>query len=121
MTGILKVRETAGKLFFMPDQTVSTEDLKLPLREYYSRSQIWFLDNKADKLSLEKILSLIKFVGSRGDELDKEVKKGWSTALKLKGEFDLKRILTRKEIAILFDTYLQPFSVAVDLEGNVKR
>jgi hypothetical protein len=121
VTGILKAVETNGKLYFNPEKTVSTEDLKLPFREYYSRSQIWFLDNKAEKLTLENALNLIKFVGSRGGELDKEVQKSWNKSLKLKGAFDLKRVLTRKEIAVLFDTYLQPFSVAVDLEGNIKR
>ncbi|HEX8377175.1 MAG TPA: FAD-dependent oxidoreductase [Pedobacter sp.] len=121
VTGILKVSEVNGRLYFNPDKTISTEDLKVPFREYYSRSQIWFLDNKAEKLNLETTLSLIKFVGSRADELDKEVNKSWNKSLKLKGDFDLKRVLTRREIAILFDAYLQPFSVAVDLEGNIKR
>ena len=120
-TGILEATETNGKLYFNPEKTVSTEDLKLPLREYYSRSQIWFLDNKAEKLTLENTLSLIKFIGSRGEELNKEVKKSWNTSLRFKGIFDLKRVLTRKEIAILFDSYVQPFSIAVDTEGNIKR
>jgi hypothetical protein len=121
VTGILKASEVNGRLYFNPDKTISTEDLKVPFREYYSRSQIWFLDNKAEKLNLETTLSLIKFVGSRAGELDKEVNKSWNKSLKLKGDFDLKRVLTRREIAILFDAYLQPFSVAVDLEGNIKR
>jgi hypothetical protein len=120
-TGILKATEANGKLYFNPEKTVSTEDLKLPLGEYYSRSQIWFLDNKLEKLTLENTLSLIKFIGSRGEELNKEVKKSWNASLRLKGDFDLKRVLSRKEIAILFDSYLQPFSVAVDMDGNIKR
>ena len=121
VTGILKAKEENGKLFFMPEASVSTEELKQPFRELYSRSQIWFLDNKAEKLTLEDALSLIKFVGSRGGELNKEAEKAWKSSLKLKGNFDLKKLITRRELAVLFDVYLKPYTVAVDLEGNIKR
>ena len=120
VTGILKAREREGKLLFQPDSSVSTEELKQPLRELYSRSQIWFLDNKSDKISLETALSLIKFVGSRGDELNREVEKAWSSSLKLDGKYDLKRPVTRRMMAVLLDTYLEPYTVAVDLDGNVR-
>ncbi|MEJ6981080.1 FAD-dependent oxidoreductase [Pedobacter sp. P351] len=120
VTGILKGKEENGKLLFMPQAPVSTEELKQPLRELYSRSQIWFLDNKTDKLTLNDALSLIKFVGSRGEELNKEAEKGWKTSLRMNGSFDLKRVISRRELAILFDAYLQPYSVAVDLDGNIK-
>lgn len=120
VTGILKGKEENGKLLFMPEAPVSTEELKQPLRELYSRSQIWFLDNKTDKLTLNDALSLIKFVGSRGEELNKEIEKGWKKSLRLNGSFDLNRIISRRELAILFDAYLQPYSVAVDLDGNIK-
>ena len=121
VTGILKAKEENGKLFFMPEASVSTEELKQPFRELYSRSQIWFLDNKAEKLTLEDALSLIKFVGSRGGELNKEAEKAWKSSLKLKGNFDLKKLINRRELAVLFDAYLKPYTVAVDLEGNIKR
>jgi hypothetical protein len=120
VTGILKAKDQSGKLLFMPDSSVSTEELKQPLRELYSRSQIWFLDNKADKLTLEDALSLIKFVGSRGEELNKEAEKAWKSSLKLKGNFDLKKIISRRELAVLFDVYLQPYTVSVDLDGKIK-
>ena len=121
VTGIIKGKEKGDQLLFIPDSTISTEEIRKPFREYYSRSQIWFLDNKADQLSLAQTLSLIKFVGSRAGELDKEVKNAWKTSLKLKGEFDLKRIVNRREFAVLVDTYLQPYIVAVDMQGNVTR
>lgn len=121
VTGILKGKAVGKEFLFSPNLTVSTDDIKQPIREYYSRSQIWFLDNKADKITLENALSLIKFAGSKGEELNKQVLKGWKSPLRLTGEFDLKKTLTRKELAILLDTYLQPFSVAIDLSGNVKK
>ena len=120
VTGLLKAKEENGKLLFMPEASVSTEDLKQPFREMYSRSQIWFLDNKAERLTLADALSLIKFVGSRGEELNKEAEKAWKGSLKLKGNFDLKKVISRRELAVLFDVYLQPYTVSVDLDGNIK-
>lgn len=120
VTGILKGKYLDRKLYFMPDSTVSTEDLRLPLREYYSRSQIWFLDNKANELTIKGALSLIKFLASRGQELDTEVEKAWTSRFRLKGKFDLERKITRRELVMLLDAYLEPFTVAVDLVGNVK-
>jgi hypothetical protein len=120
-TGILKAKEERNKLYFMPDSSVSTEELKQPFREYYSRSQIWFLDHKADRMTLSDALDLIKFVGSRGDELNREVERAWSSSLRIKGKFDLTKPITRREFAILLNTYLQPFSLSIDFEGNVTR
>lgn len=121
VTGIVKGLGEGEKLLFHPEKTVSTEELRQPFREYYSRSQIWFLDNKSDAITLAEALSLIKFTASRAQELDAEVEKAWNTSLKFSGSFDLKRVITRKELAILFDRYLQPFNVSVDLNGHVRR
>lgn len=120
VTGVLKGRPIGTKLLFNPDSTVSSEEIRLPLKEYYTRSQIWFLDNKTDKITLKDALSLIKFTANRGKELDKEVEKGWNTSLKLSGKFDMNKVLTRKELARLFDLYLKPFDRAIDLKGNLK-
>lgn len=121
VTGILKGKALNGKLLFLPDSSVTTEELKQPLKAYYSRSHVWFLDNTEKKLTVGTALSLIKFLASRGEELGKEVEKGWKTSLKLKSDFDLKKLITRRELTILLDTYLQPYTVAVDMEGNVRR
>lgn len=120
VTGILKGKMEGNKFLFLPEATVSTEELKKPFREYYSRSQIWFLDNQSPKLTIKGALSLIKFTASRGEELNTQVQKAWKSSLRLPGNFDLDKTITRREFAILLDTYLQPFSVGVDLSGYVK-
>jgi hypothetical protein len=119
LTGLLKGREVSGKLLFSPDSTISAEELKLPMRELYSRSQLWFADNKVGNLTLDNALSLIKFSGSRGEELNREVEKAWNTSFKLAGKYDLNHVITRREFAVLADAYLKPFNVRVDLNGNV--
>lgn len=121
VTGILKGKLVNNKFLFMPDSSVSTEDIRIAIREYYSRSQIWFLDHQSSKLTLEEVLSLIKFTGGRGNELDKEVEKGWQSSLKLNSKFHLKKHINRREFARLIDAYLKPFDRSIDLEGNLKR
>lgn len=120
LTGILKGRLVSGKFNFLPDSSVSSDEIMIPVKEYSSRSQIWFLDNKSEKLTLKETLELIKFIASRGNELDGEVRKGWSSSLKLPGKFDLTRSITRREFTVLFNSFVKPFNVSVDLNGNLK-
>lgn len=119
ITGLFKGKAIHGKLLFQPDSLVSSEDVRVPMREFYSRSQIWFADNKIDKFTLEELLSMIKFNASRGEELNTEVEKAWKKSFKFSGEFDLKHFVTRREFAVLTDAYLKPFNVRVDIRGNL--
>ncbi|PWG82508.1 FAD-dependent oxidoreductase [Pararcticibacter amylolyticus] len=121
LTGILKGKKVDGKFLFRPDSSVSSHEIMAPVKEYYLRSQIWFPDNIKEKLTVDDVLSLIKCVASRGKELNKEVEKAWTPGLKLPGKFDLKRTVTRREFAVLFNSYVKPFIVAVDLDGALKR
>lgn len=114
-TGILK--PVNGN--FNPDSTVSSEELRIPLKEYYSRSQIWFADNKKAKMTVEDAISLIMFTATRGNELTKEIESGWKTSFKFNSAFDLKRNITRREFAVLMSHFLQPFNVRVDFQGNL--
>ncbi|MEJ7779851.1 MAG: hypothetical protein WKF68_09675 [Daejeonella sp.] len=98
---------------------VTAGQLRAPLREFYSRSQIWFADNKMDVMTIEDAISLFMFTATRGEELKKEIEEGWKESFKFNSTFDLKRQITRKEFAILADRYLQPFNVRVDLAGNL--
>ncbi|WP_207533689.1 FAD-dependent oxidoreductase [Desertivirga arenae] len=120
ITGILKGKLKNNQFLFLHDSTVTIDEIKQPIREYYSRSQIWFLDHKAERLTIADVLSLIKFTGSRGNELDKEVERGWNKTLRLTGKYDPKKLITRREFARLVDLYLKPFERKIDLEGNLK-
>ncbi|WP_069659585.1 FAD-dependent oxidoreductase [Arcticibacter eurypsychrophilus] len=121
LTGVIKGKVKDGKFLLMPDSTVSSEEIRLPVKQYYSRSQIWFLDHKSDKLTLDEVLSLIKFSAQRGAELNKEVEKGWKAAFKLPGKFDLQKTVTRREFCVLLNAYLKPFDVTISTEGVIKR
>lgn len=118
-TGIMKAKSQNGKLYFQPDSSVSLKELRQPVKEYYSRSQIWKADKTDGDLTLEDAIDLIKFVGLRGQELNREVEKGWKTSFKFKSTFDLKKLITRREFAVLVDNYLKPFNVRVDASGKL--
>jgi len=118
-TGILKAKSQNNRLYFQPDSSFLLQELRTPMKEYYSRSQIWFADKKDEKLTLNEAISLIKFVGLRGQELNKEIEKAWKTSFRFKSNFDLARTITKREFAVLVDTYLKPFSVRVDHTGKL--
>lgn len=116
LTGIIKVD---NKLNFNPDNTISAAEIKAAMKEYYSRSQIWFFKFNPEELTINDAITLIKITATRGNELNTEIEKGWKSSLKLKSDFNIKRPITRREFAVLLDTYLKPFTVRVDLNGNL--
>lgn len=119
-TGLLQGHyDKQDQFLFSPDSAVSIQDIQDILEQLYTRSQIWFLQHKdISRLTLAQTLSLIKYLGSRGNELDAEVEKGWSRRFKFDTDFDPERPVTRREFAVLADAYLQPFNLKVDLDGN---
>ncbi len=121
LTGLLKGASGASEFLYMPDSTVSTTEIRDTMKEYFSRSQIWFLDKSSSRMTVKDLLSLIKFVAYRGKELDSEVAKAWNSTLKLSGVFSQDLVLTRRQFAVLLNTYIQPFKVSVDLDGKLKR
>lgn len=99
--------------------TISSEQLRVPMREFYSRSQIWFADNKREAMTIEDVINLFMFTATRGDELKKEIEEGWKESFNFDTKFEPKRQITRKEFAVLADRYLQPFNIRVDFAGNL--
>jgi hypothetical protein len=110
-----------GKIYFDTAGIVKSEDIKSPMREFYTRSQLWFADNKHDTLSIKDVIELIKFNANRGEELNKEIEESWKTSFKLNTTFDLQRNINRQEFGILTDKYLQPFNIRIDPLGNLLR
>ena len=108
-----------NKIRFDTAGTISATELRSPMKEFYTRSQIWFADNRNATLSIGDAISLLMFTASRGEELKKEIEECWKVSFKLNSDFDIKRNITRKEFAILAERYLQPYNVRVDLAGNL--
>lgn len=122
-TGMLvgSVDET-GHIYFEVDKPVTAAEIKPVLNRLFSRSQIWFIDHpEIDTLTVEDVLSYIKFVGQRGDELAEHVQKNWKRRFQFEEEYDEQRIATRKYVSVLLDAYCGPFSVKVGLNGVIQR
>ncbi len=121
LSGLIKPKLKDGKLYFDTAGIVKSEDIKLSMREYYTRSQLWFADNIKDTLSIKDVIELIKFNANRGEELKQEIAESWKTSFKLSSDFELERNISRKEFGILADKYLQPFNIKIDPLGNLLR
>lgn len=113
------IAEKNNSAFWMSENNVSTEELKSLMKAFYSRSQIWFADHSSAKLSIEETINLLMYTATRGEELRKVIEKDWKTEFGFKNDYDAKRPISRYELAVLMDTYLKPFSVRIDLEGNL--
>lgn len=126
LTGIIQGRMNnedgkGAKLIFDVDKHVSSMELEPVMRSLYTRSQIWFSDKSIEELKLKDLISLIKFIALKGDELDTQIENGWEKKFNFTGSYDPECLITRKQAAILIDTYLQPFSIKVNNKGNFQR
>lgn len=98
---------------------VTAAEIRAPMKEFYSRSQIWFADHQIDTLTIEDTVHLLMFTATRGEELTKEIEAAWKESFKFNTIFDPKRPISRKEFTILADTYLQPFNVRINFRGKL--
>jgi hypothetical protein len=123
LTGLLKFDTDKGvngnQLFFNPEGTIGADELKAPMREYFTRSQIWFADHKSEKLTIGEVITLIMYSATRGKELKGEMEKAWKGSFKFTSTFDEKRPITRREFAVVANAYLQPFARRVDINGTL--
>ncbi len=120
LSGLIKLNsDSNGKFNFDTLGKVSTEELKLPMKDLYSRSQIWFADNKTDSLKIKDVINLFMYSVARGEELRKEIENGWKESFAFNTKYDPERAISRREFAVLSEVYLQPFNVRVDLNGKL--
>jgi hypothetical protein len=120
VTGILKAEIEGSTAKFLPEKQVTLDEIKQPLKDHYYKAQLWFDDNKNAKMSIEKALELIAYVGNKSlDQMKKESEKKWKKIFKT--DFDLARPITRREFAVLLQDYMSPFNVNVDQTGRVVR
>ena len=120
LSGLIELKTDSSEQFvFDTAGTVSAAELRLPMKSFYVRSQIWFADNKTDQLKIEDVISLFMFSAARGEELRREIEKGWKDSFKFNTKYDPKRAINRREFAVLADKYLQPFNVRIDLSGKL--
>lgn len=120
LVAILSQEEGEKEFMLARDQYVSLEEVKPVFDELYTRAQLWFLDHKGEYFKWKDFLSLVQFVGLKGDEVKDQVEKEWSTKLNFQGDFDENALVTRYQFAVILDRYAGPYSKAVNTTGNFK-
>ncbi|KGE13979.1 FAD-dependent oxidoreductase [Sphingobacterium deserti] len=103
---------------FEGDERVRYGEIQPTLNRLFSRSQLWFADHQSEFFKWEDFLSLVKFVGLRGDEVDKGVQREWKTKLKFDGDFDKTKYVTRYQFAVVLDLYASPYVKSVNQQGE---
>ena len=122
VTGVLKAKLEKGTAWYMPDQLVTTDEIKQPIKDLFYKAQIWFDDHKGTELTLKAAIDLVCYVGNKSPEnTPKEIEKKWKTSYKFSTSFDLTKRITRREFAVILQDYMPPFNVNVDKNGKVVR
>ena len=123
LSGLLKAKMVSigdkEEFVFDTAGTISSEELRVPMKEFYSRSQLWFADHKKDTLTIDDVISLLMFTATRGAELRREIEQGWKSSFKFSSNYDPKRAINRREFSVLSNAYLQPFNNRIDFSGNL--
>ncbi|WP_145858083.1 hypothetical protein [Pedobacter suwonensis] len=123
VTGIIKAEIKQKKAYFNPEEQVTYDEIKQPIKDYYYKAQIWFDDHQHIPINLENTISLVCYVGNKSVEATKaELQKRWNKNYKFSSKYDLKKVLTRREFAVIINEYLKPFDVVnIDKTGRVIR
>lgn len=123
LTGILKAEIKQGKAYFNPEKDVTYDEIKQPIKDYYYKAQIWFDDHQNIPINLENTIAMACYVGNKSVEATKaDLQKKWNKNYKFTSKYDLKKVLTRREFAVIINEYLKPFDdVNVDKTGRVIR
>lgn len=124
-TGLLKGHgipyKWANQTWFYPDSTIQTIDFYNNVKAYDPRVNWSAKPGKILTISIaiDLLFEWIKtghteIYGSK-EQFSKKVEKEWS-----RNNFDISRPITRAELALLINKYIQPFERSIDMEGKWK-
>ncbi len=116
LTGLLSTTDKPSTWLGTAD--IKANVLSVRMKPLYSRSQIWFADHPTNNLNIQQAIDLITYTATRGKELRSEIERGWQSTLKLTSKFEENRTISRTELAMLLDAYLNPFATQVGLDGE---
>lgn len=122
VTGVLKANVKANEALFMPNQLVTTDEIKQPIKSFYYKAQIWFDDYKNPQMTIGSAIDMVCYVGNKSlTDTKKLLEKNWQKAYGFTSKFDLDRQINRREFAVILQDFMPPFNVNVDQKGNVVR
>jgi len=120
LSGILQGRTADGAFLLDKTDRVAYKEIEPIFNRLYSRSQLWFADNQGEYFTWREFLSLVKFVGMKGD-IEKQIERDWNAKLKFDGKFDLDDAITRYQFAVMLDRYAPPYFTGVTRDGGFVR
>jgi hypothetical protein len=120
LKGVQKVNGKTNAVYFLPDSAVQTSEVKPVMLDLYTRAFLWFNKNKPGAVfTVGNTLSFIsEMTLSDPVTLKTTLQKYWKSKYKFTSDFDTERPITRREFAILANTYFNPFGRTVDIEGR---
>jgi hypothetical protein len=120
-TGMLKGRQQGERFTFMPDSTVATAEAEPVLKEIYTRAFLWFNKEKpGERFTVGNTLSFISdYTLTDPLILNRSMQKAWKGQYKFKSDFDVNRLISRYEFAVLANRFLNPFAKTIDLSGRL--
>lgn len=122
LTGFFLGEIKDGGMYLQKDAIVKFDDVKPVLNDLYSRSQLWFLDNyRNEGMRWKDLVSLIKFISLKGDEVEQQLIKEWTTKRKFEGAYDPEAFVTRGQLAVVCDLYSTSFAKAINVEGQFRK
>ena len=122
LTGMLKAKGENGELLFNPNQLVTIDEIRQPMKDHFYKAQIWSEDYNDDVFTVKATLDMIVYLGNKAKESTyKEVEKKWNTSYKFSSAFSLAKPIKREEFATLIQDYMPPFNVNIDNNGKVVR
>lgn len=118
--GVLTFDFTKG--MFHPDNLVKASEIQSILISLNPRSKIWFIENKAENLTIANLISLLSFNSGRDEiAISQEIAADWQTKYKFDTPFVADKPVKRKEFALIIDNYMAPYNVNVDFNGYYLR
>ncbi|PVH24155.1 hypothetical protein [Sphingobacterium corticibacter] len=117
LTGLFPVENNR----FSSEKEVTYSEIRPILQELYSRSQLWFLDHDGEELLWKDAIELVKFLGTRGQEVNRQIATEWNNKLQFDTVYDLDRPITRGEFSVILDQFANPYGVTVTHAGEVRR
>ena len=119
LSGLLKPKLSEESLLFQPNDTLDFQSIKSNILASSTRSQIWFAEHDLHTLTLKDGISLARFIGQRGSEMDNQVSQIWHKRFGKTYPYDMNRVLTRVEFALLMDVFVNPFGLRIDNKGEL--
>ena len=118
LAGVLPGLHTDERCLFRKDKRVTFAEIEPVFDQLYTRSQLWFLDNKGNYFRWKDFLSLVEYVGLQGDNIEKQIKEEWRSKLHFGGNFDPEAFVNRYQFAVILDRYANAYVKTINQEGK---